>query len=330
MDIIFYNGKINTLDDSATVCTAVGAAQGIIAAVGSDEELYRRKHAATEMVDLKGAVMFPGFMEAHNHLMIYGYLLDGIDLSASNADRMADILALVKSEVEKRPAGTWIKGSRYAEYFLAENRHPTRRDLDQVSPQHPVILYHTSFHACVLNSPALKLMGINRETAAPQGGIIEKDPADGEPTGVLHDNAMTSVFNKLFLDDLAAMTRQQRIALCSAATESFASQGFVFAADAMVTPQTLEIYQDTRDAGKLKIRIYTMHHDIMAESLVASRIKTGFGCPHLRIGPIKIFADGGMSNRTAAVGEPYLTPPYDRGLKIQSREELIEAVQRVS
>jgi len=327
VDIIFYNGKVNTLDDTATVCTAVGAEQGIIAAVGSDEELYRRRHAATEMVDLKGAVVFPGFMEAHNHLMIYGYLLDGIDLSASNAGRMADILALVKSEAEKRPAGTWIKGSRYAEYFLAENRHPTRRDLDQVSPQHPVILYHTSFHACVLNSPALKLMGINRETAAPQGGIIEKDPADGEPTGVLHDNAMTSVFNKLFLDDLAAMTRRQRIALCSAATESFASQGFVFAADAMVTPQTLEIYQDTRDAGKLKIRIYTMHHDIMAESLVASRIKTGFGCAHLRIGPIKIFADGGMSNRTAAVGEPYLTPPYDRGLKIQSREELIEAVK---
>jgi predicted amidohydrolase YtcJ len=197
VDVIFYNGRINTLDASAGVCTAVGAEQGIITAMGSDEELYRRKHSASEMVDLKGAVVFPGFMEAHNHLMIYGYLLDGIDLSASNAGRMADILALVKSEAEKRPTGTWIKGSRYAEYFLAENRHPTRRDLDQVSPQHPVILYHTSFHACVLNSPALKLMGINRETVAPQGGIIEKDPADGELTGVLHDNAMTNVFNKL-------------------------------------------------------------------------------------------------------------------------------------
>jgi len=326
MDIIFYNGKINTLDDSARVCTAVGSANGIITVVGSDEELYRQKRAATEMVDLKGAVMFPGFMEAHNHLMIYAYLLDAIDLSASNAAKMADILALVKSEAEKHPPGTWIKGSRYAEYFLAENRHPTKTDLDLVSPQHPVILYHTSFHACVLNSLALKIMDINREAAAPQGGIIEKDPADGEPTGVLHDNAMTNVFNTLFFEDLAAMTRQQRIALCSAATESFASKGFVFAADAMVSPQTLEIYQDTRDAGKLKIRIYTMNHDIMAESLVGSRIKTGFGCPQLRIGPIKIFADGGMSNRTAAVGKPYLTPPYEKGLKIQSRDELIEAV----
>jgi len=86
--------------------------------------------------------------------------------------------------------------------------------------------------------------------------------------------------------------------------------------------------QDTLAAGRLKIRVYTMNHDIMTESLVEARIKTGFGSPHLRIGPIKIFADGGMSNRTAAVSQPYLTPPHGTGLKIQSREALIEAVKR--
>ncbi len=327
MDSIFFNGRINTLDYSATVCTAVGTTHGRIATLGSDEEVSRLRNAKTEMIDLKGSVMFPGFMEAHNHLMIYGYLIDGIDLSASKVAKMDDIKDLIKSEAEKQPPGAWIKGSRYAEYFLAENRHPTRTDLDQVSPNHPVILYHTSFHACVLNSLALEKAGIGRQTVAPQGGIIEKDTANGEPTGVLHDNAMTKVFNTLFFDDLAAMTRQARISLCSRATEAFAGLGFVFAADAMVTPPTLEIYQDTHAAGKLKIRIYTMNHDIMAESLVASKIKTGFGCPHLRIGPIKIFADGGMSNRTAAVSQPYLTPPHGKGLKIQSRQDLIEAVK---
>jgi len=330
MDSIYYNGRINTLDDTSTVCTAVGVTGGFITALGSDEAVSRLRDSATEMIDLKGTVMFPGFMEAHNHLMIYAYLIDGIDLSPSKAAKMDDVLNLVKSETEKNPPGTWIKGSRYAEYFLAENRHPTRSDLDQVSPQHPVILYHTSFHACVLNSLALEKMGIDRGTEPQQGGIIEKNPADGEPTGVLHDNAMTDVFNTLFFDDLAAMTRQQRIALCAGATESFAGKGFVFAADAMVYPQTLEIYQETRAAGRLKIRIYTMNHDIMAESLVGSGIRTGFGCPHLRIGPIKIFADGGMSNRTAAVSNPYLTPPHDRGLKIQSRQELIERVKSYS
>ena len=327
MDTIFYNGKINTLDNAATVCTAVGAANGIVAALGSDEKVCRLRGSKTEMIDLKGTVVFPGFMEAHNHLMIYGYLIDGIDLSASNVTKMDDVLNRVQAEIEKHRPGTWIKGSRYAEYFLAENRHPTRADLDQVSPQHPVILYHTSFHACVLNSLALEMVGINREAKSPQGGIIEKDPGTGEPSGVLHDNAMTAVFNTLFFKDLTAMTQQQRIALCAEATELFASKGLVFAADALVVPQTLEIYQDTLAAGKLKIRIYTMNYDVLAEPLTGSQIKTGFGSPRLRIGPIKIFADGGMSNRTAAVSQPYLTLPQSKGLKIQSREELIEKVQ---
>ena len=328
MDIIFYNGRINTLDGNGTVFSAVAATNGIVANLGSDEELRRLTGPETEVIDLKGAAMFPGFMEAHNHLTIYGYLIDGIELSASKVNKMADILALVKERTETFPAGTWVKGSRYAEYFLAENRHPTRWDLDPVSPQHPVILYHTSFHACVLNSMAINMLGLSRETASPQGGIIEKDPDTGNPTGVLHDQAMMDVFNKLFFDDLAAMGKKDRIELCAQATASYARLGFVFAADALVTPQTLDMYQDALAAGKLKIRIYTMNHDEKAEPLTASRVRTGFGSDRLRIGPIKIFADGGMSNRTAAVGRPYLCPPNDKGLKIQSPEELIEKVKR--
>jgi len=328
MDIIFYNGSVNTLDGSGTVYSAVGAANGMVAALGTDEELRRLMGRKTEAIDLKGATLFPGFMEAHNHLTIYGYLIDGIDLSASNAKKMDDILALVKERTETLPAGTWIKGSRYAEYFLAENRHPTRLDLDQVSPQHPVVIYHTSFHACVLNSMAMKMLGLTRKAASPQGGIIEKDPDTGDLTGVLHDQAMMDVFNTLFFGDLASMTRQERIDLCAEATDSYAKLGFVFAADALVVPQTLDIYQDTLAAGKLKIRIYTMNLDDKAEPLIASRIRTGFGSDRLRIGAIKIFADGGMSNRTAAVSRPYLCPPNDKGLKIQSREELIEKVKR--
>jgi predicted amidohydrolase YtcJ len=326
MDIIFYNGKINTLDEAGKVCSAVGVVNGKIAAIGSDAELRSLSAPKTETIDLKGAVMFPGFMEAHNHLSIYGYLLEGIDLSPANARSIDDILSRVKTEAQKVPPGSWIKGSRYAEYFLAENRHPTKTDLDQVSQSHPVILYHTSFHACVLNSAALDKVGITGDTQAPQGGIIEKDNT-GQPTGVLHDQAMLNVFNRLFFADLVALSTTQRVELCSRATENYAKLGFVFAADALVVPQTLQMYQETLAAGQLKIRIYTMNYTLTAESLTGSQIKTGFGSDRLRIGPIKIFADGGMSNRTAAISQPYLTPPYDNGLKIQSPEELIEKVK---
>ena len=327
MDIIFYNGRINTLDEAGTVHSAVGITNGKIAALGSDDELRRFSGAKTDGIDLNGAVMFPGFMEAHNHLTIYGYLLEGMDLSAKKARKMDDIISLVKAETKKTPPGSWIKGSRYAEYFLAENRHPTRNDLDQVSPDHPVIIFHTSFHACVLNSLALEQIGINSETPSPQGGIIEKDPDTGQPTGLLHDQAMMDVFNKLFFADLETMGASKRIELCSKATENFAKLGLVFAGDALVVPQTLNMYQETLAANRLKIRIYTMNYTLTAEALTGSQIKTGFGSDRLRIGPIKIFADGGMSNRTAAVSKPFLTPPYDKGLKIQSREELIEKVK---
>ena len=328
MDIIFMNGKINTLDDAGTTCTAVGARNGFITALGTDADVRNQAGPKTEVVDLKGAAMFPGFMEAHNHLPMYGYLTDGMDLAPANVKKMDDILNLVKKETQKVQPGTWIKGSRYAEYFLAENRHPIRDDLDQVSPEHPVILFHTSLHACVLNSPALASMGITRDTPKPQGGIIEKDLESGEPNGVLHDQAMMEVFNKLFFGDLAAMSTHERIELCERTVGKFSQVGLVFAGDAMVVPPTLNMYQETLAAGRLKIRIYTMNYALMADPLTGSQIKTGFGCGRLRIGPIKLFADGGMSNRTAAVGAPYLTPPYDKGLKIQSREELIEKVKR--
>ncbi|MBW2178748.1 MAG: amidohydrolase family protein, partial [Deltaproteobacteria bacterium] len=173
---------------------------------------------------------------------------------------------------------------------------------------------------------ALDMFDITRESTSPQGGIIEKDQ-DGEPTGVLHDEAMMNIFNQLFIADLVKMSDHELAEFCHRAALYFASLGLVFAADALVVPQALKMYQAAQDAGRLPIRIYTMNYAPTADTLLDAQIKTGFGSRKLRIGPIKMFADGGMSNRTAAVGTPYLTPPHGKGLKIQSRQELIEKVK---
>jgi hypothetical protein len=110
MDIIFYNGRVNTLNGSGTVFSAVGAANGMVSTLGSDEELRRLIKPKTEAIDLKGATMFPGLLEAHNHLTIYGYLIDGIDLSASKARKMADILASIKARAETQPLCRILSG----------------------------------------------------------------------------------------------------------------------------------------------------------------------------------------------------------------------------
>ena len=323
LDVAFVNGNIHALDDIDSTYQAVGASRGIIVALGSNNEVKRLVGTKTEVIDLKGATMFPGFMEAHSHLSMHAYLISGIDLSSNKASKIKDIVRLVKNAAEQVSEGTWIKGSRYAEYYLAENRHPTRYDLDPISPHHPVILLHTSLHACVLNSVALNELGITRETTTPKGGISEYDPETGELSGVFHDAAKVEIFRQIYSRDLNKMTKKERVEMIGKGSRKYAEAGFVFAADASVMPATLRIYQDALDAGELKIRVYTMNHVDFCEHLIKAGISFGFGNDRLRIGSIKIFIDGGISNRTAALRAPYLTPPYDCGLKVLSHEDLI-------
>ncbi|UCF93055.1 MAG: amidohydrolase [Desulfobacterales bacterium] len=330
MDKIFVNGAVHTLDDAGRVYEALGITGERISALGARSEIQSQAGRRTEVVDLKGAVLFPGLIDSHTHLMIYAYLLDGLDLAPPKVKKIDDVVAQVKAAVGRAAPGQWIRGSRFAEYWLAENRYPTRFDLDRVAPHNPVILYHTSFHACVLNSPALKELGLTRASACPVGGIIEKDGGTGELTGILHDAAMMDLaFRHLFVRDLAAMNTAARVAMCSQAMARFAEVGVVAVSDALVTPASLTVYQETLAAGQAKVRVNMMPELSVSENLMATGICSGFGNEWLKIGPIKIFEDGGMSNRTAAVSTPYLTPPHGRGLKVLPREEMMAAVARV-
>ncbi len=330
MDKLFVNGRIETLDQNQRVFQAVGAKGERIIALGDESELRKLAGSRTEIIDLDGGVLFPGLIDSHTHLMIYSYLLDGIDLAPSSVKNIDDIVRSVKRAVERHKPGDWIRGSRFLDYGLSENRYPTRYDLDPVSPDNPVILYHTSFHACVLNSRAMAEFDVNRDSETPSGGIIEKDPETGEPTGVLHDAAMMDIaFNRLFTRDLQGMTTNARVEMCSRGMAKFAEVGVVAVTDALVTPVSLTVYQETLKAGKTKVRVYTMPEYTVSEDLINSGIQTGLGNDLLKIGAIKIFEDGGMSNRTAAVKNPYRCKPYGNGLKTLTREDLIAVVKRI-
>ena len=323
MNSLLINGKINTLDRSNRVVEALVSANGRIVALGDQAEMKALAPADAEVIDLKGAVAFPGFYDCHNHLVLYSYLLRSLDMTPAKVSSVADIVALVKGAAGQTQAGEWIKGFGFIDYALTDHRYPTKRDLDPVSPDNPVVLYHTSFHACVLNSKALEIYGIDKSTAPLVGGEIEREE-DGSPSGVLHDANMMHVLNTLFDQDLAKMTPAQKADMMAAGTARFAQLGLVGAADALVTPSSITAYQDARQAGALNIRVYTMHLVDRAGELIKSGLRTGLGDDWLRIGPIKIFADGGMSNRTAAMIDPYQTPPGNTGLVVTTREELID------
>lgn len=173
-------------------------------------------------------------------------------------------------------------------------------------------------------------LDVTSESEPPMGGIIEKDSDTGEPTGVLHDAAMMDIaFNRLFSSDLQNMTTDTRVAMCSRAMAKFAEVGIVAVADALVTPVSLSVYQETLKAGKAKVRVYAMPEYTVSQDLIKSGIRSGFGNDLLKIGPIKIFEDGGMSNRTAAVKIPYRCKPFGAGLKTLTREELFAIVKRI-
>lgn len=328
MDKLVVNGRINTLDPRDSVVEAALIRGGRIAALGTEPEMRKQASGRAEIIDLGGGTAFPGFYDCHNHMLIYSYLLAAVDLTPTRVATIDRLVELIKEAAQAARPGEWIRGAGFIDYALAEHRYPTRDDLDRVSPHNPVVLYHTSFHACVLNSKGLEAFGITPETEPLDGGEIEKDGA-GRPTGVLHDANMMVVLNTLMEADLQAMSREEKIEMLAAGTDRFARLGLTGAADALVTPIGLAAYQAARAADRLNVRIYTMHEVNYAEGLIESGLATGFGDDWLRIGPIKVFADGGMSNRTAAMTEPYLTPPHGTGLVVTSRERLTEIMARV-
>ncbi|MDF2759671.1 MAG: Amidohydrolase 3, partial [Thermomicrobiales bacterium] len=186
-DLILVNGAIHTVDDADPRATAVAIRDGRFVAVG-DTEIRDLAGPSTRVEDLGGAAVVPGLIDAHNHLQATGRMLREVQLYDSRA--IPEIVARVAARVGETPRGEWVVGRGWDESLLAEGRHPTRHDLDAVSPQNPVVI-HRVWNKLVCNSAALRAAGIDRETPDPPADVLysgsfERDEA-GEPTGLFRD-----------------------------------------------------------------------------------------------------------------------------------------------
>jgi predicted amidohydrolase YtcJ len=184
-DVILKNANVITMAAARPAADAVAIIGGKIAAVGSAAELDPLAGPETKIIDIAGRTVVPGFNDAHLHLFSLFRKLLSVDLSPASVRSIVDIKEAIHRQAGKVPPGTWLSGTDYNEFYLAEKRCPTRWDIDEVAPDHPVVLSHRSLHACVLNSLALSLAGINCETPEPPGARIERDLDTGEPNGVL-------------------------------------------------------------------------------------------------------------------------------------------------
>lgn len=317
------NGTILTMDPRQPEVAAVGVIGDRIVATGDREGVASALPRGYRTLDLAGRTCLPGFNEAHNHMISFGIALGHVPCGYPDVRSIEDIKRGVAERARTLPPGTWIQGRGYDDNKLDERRHPTRWDLDEVAPEHPVVIVNGSGHMSVVNSLALQIAGITRETPDPQGGHIVRDE-HGEPTGLLQETAqelVRAVIPPPTVEDMVEALRR-----CN---DAYVAAGITSSTDASSdSPLQIEAYQVAVRRGTLKLRTRLMIRENLLPHLIALGIKQGFGDDRLRIGPIKLFIDGSLIGRTAAVSRPFLNDPRpdNYGLTMMPQEQFEEYV----
>jgi predicted amidohydrolase YtcJ len=269
---------------------------------------------SSDVVQLRGRFLMPGFNDAHVHLGGAGR--DKLNIALHGATSIADVQKLVEAAVSKHRLGEWILGSGWDQSLWADEKVPTRLDLDKVAPNNPVFLEHISGHIAVANSAALKHAEIFADTPNPAGGEIERFE-DGEPTGVLKERAVLMVTQRI--PDPTEAERRKGIELV---LDELAHNGVTSAQD-FSEWEDFRVYNSLKQDRKLTVRITEwLPFDLPTDSLQNMRAEGGTTDPWLKTGALKAFLDGALGPRTAALLAPYSDDPSTSGILREDPEKL--------
>lgn len=325
-DTIFVNGKVLTVDASDSTAQAVAVKDKEILAVGSDEQIMAYKGEGTQVVDLKGRSLIPGFVDSHLHMAILGMNMLAIDCRYPYVKSIEDIKGLIREKAKTAPKGTWIRGWGYDHSKLAENRHPTKDDLDDATSEHPVILTRTCAHISTHNSMSLAKAGITDETPSPEGGVIGKE--NGKLTGVMFENAHMNMMK-------AALPTEDELKLgFEKANELLISEGITQVHDSGGYGDIqMKVMKAMSDSGEINVKVYAMLFSFIdnlkyVDSYISKPYSEDENTEKFRIGPAKLMIDGSSSGPTAATLEPYTSNPNDNGLMTMKQEQIDDYVLR--
>ena len=313
-DLLLDNGTIRTLHPALPVSDTLAVRGGRVAAYGAAARALRGPRS--EVIDLHGGLALPGFTDAHLHLLWFGLGLEQVALTEV-AD-FAEVRRRIRERVEQTPPGEWVTGTGWNQDLWGEVR-PDRRHLDALSGAHPLLFDRKDGHSVWVNSRALELAGINPATPDPPGGRIERD-AEGRPSGILAERAMELVRRHVPPPDDAARDRGL------AAAMALANQAGLTAIHDMEGADARAAFERSLARGALTLRVQ------MLVDLAAFRAgwpadrPTNSGPPLLQTGPLKIFSDGALGSRTAAMLEPFRGDPANRGVLVTPPEELRELI----
>jgi len=291
--------------------------------VGSENEVRRVARAlGLKIYDLKGAVVLPGFIDSHMHLAGLGFSLSLVELDLRNVYSIAELKAIVAKEASRKPRGHWIIGRGWDQEKFAERRYPSRWDLDEVAPHHPVFLKRICGHVAVVNSLALKLAGITRDTPDPLGGKIDRDDR-GEPTGIIRESALRPIYSIIEQEN-----EDYENAVLRAAFQ-LVSQGVTCVGAVSCDIEELKALfrLAKKDVLPLRVRTY-LRYSSFAE--VKDVLPVDFSLKNVSIAGVKILLDGSLGARTAFLREPYSDDQSTRGVPVVKPEELKEMLKTVS
>jgi hypothetical protein len=321
-DLVFKNGNIYTVNDAGPKAEAVAIKFDRIVFVGSNRQAQEYVGKNTRVIDLGNKTVVPGMTDAHHHLSGVGFREMTLNLEGVNT--LETFLARVKERVDQKKPGEWVTGRGWIETFWTPPVFPTRWDLDKVAPNNPVVLTRADGHGTVVNSAALKIAGINKSTSSPFGGEISKDKHSGEPNGMLLDAAQNLV--RRHLPPTSPAEAEQAIVLGVARDIQL---GWTQVQDPGGTFAEVEMFKKLHDEGKIKLRIYKA---LSAPGTEAQRLFRdgpiiGADTYHLTVRTLKLYADGSLGSRSAALLQPYSDMPDTSGFLTIKEAELQPLLQ---
>jgi predicted amidohydrolase YtcJ len=317
-DFAVINGKIYTADAEDRFVEAVAVIGERIVAVGSNREIRKLIGSSTGVLDAKGNLVTPGFIDAHTHFEMGGESLT--TLTFRGVKSVEKVQEMVAEKIKALPEGSPVFGSQFDHTLFPDQKWPTKEDLDKVSPNNPVVIYRVDGHSLWANSLALEQSGITKDTDNPFGGEIVKDSTTGEPTGILKEAAEGLIKVK---KPKRGLTPEENI---RRAVKHAAAVG-VTGVHTSTTLDEISIFKKLDSEGTLSLRIYGWLPIDGIEEYIKKDIRQGLGNDKVKIGFLKIFVDGTVSSSTALLFAPFSDEPDKSGLAQYDEEKLYALVE---
>jgi len=317
-DLVLHNARIYTVDSRNSVAEAVAIAGERIVQVGKDREVLALKSASTRVLDMQGATIVPGFHDAHGHVVGLGASLQDVDLRGTTS--YEEVVGRVRRRLASARPGEWIIGRSWDQNDWLEKAFPTHDLLSAATPNNPVYLTRVDGHAGLANLQAMATAGLTSSSTDPPGGRIMRT-ADGQPSGVLIDGAQALVTSKI-----PPVGRRQLEDQIELADRELRRVGITMVDDAGADGATVDAYRRLIEVGTIKTRLYVMLRGSLSEltPFFARGPVNDVANHRLAVRSVKIYADGALGSRGAAMLEPYADEPATTGLLVTPPDEVYQ------